>query len=46
MPFLRPYECIAHLRRYVLAAMVAHERQMTPILKRIQRAFRKLEHWS
>jgi len=40
MPFLRHYECIAHLRRYVLAAMVAHERQMTPILKDITQLYR------
>ena len=36
-PFLRHYQRIAHLRRYVLAAMVAHERQMTLILKAIIR---------
>jgi transposase len=40
MPFLRHFECVGHLRRYVLAAMVAHEVEMTPILKDITQLYR------
>lgn len=40
MPFLKHFECIAHLRRYVLAAMVAHEAEMAPILKDITELYR------
>jgi transposase len=35
MPFLRHFECVGHLRSYVLKAMAANEREMTPILKDI-----------
>jgi transposase len=40
MPFLCHFECIAHLRRYVLKAMVANEAEMTPILKDITELYR------
>lgn len=35
-----PFECVGHLRRYVLKAMVANEREMTPFLKDITELYR------
>jgi transposase len=40
MPFIRHVECVGHLRHYVIKAMVANEREMTPILKAITELYR------
>jgi len=40
MPFLRHFECLAHLRRYVLRAMVANQHEMQPILRAILELYR------